>query len=229
MWAIASSGLMRLWSLPIRAPPVRSYIHIADPSARDSLRGITPTLAEHGQQEGQHLHQVGRVAAQPLALGQGLVDQADVALLEVAQPAVDHLGGLRRGAGGEVVALHQARCAGLARRHRGRCPSRSRHHRSPARRSGCRPVVAGRRLDRRHRAWTARFRDRGRLRDRRGRGGRRRSGYVGIVTSASVGAVHPGHVMSRCAVLVGRAAVRWATDLADPDNNRCRLPLGWVP
>jgi hypothetical protein len=47
------------------------------------------------------------VAQQPLALAQRLVHQADVALLEVAQPAVDQLRALRRGARGEVVALDE--------------------------------------------------------------------------------------------------------------------------
>jgi hypothetical protein len=38
---------------------------------------------------------VWRVLEQSLALGEGLVDEADLALLEVAQAAVDQLGGLR--------------------------------------------------------------------------------------------------------------------------------------
>ena len=58
-------------------------------------------------QERQHLDEVRRVAAQPLALGERLVDEADVALLQVAQAAVDQLRGLRRRARGEVVALDE--------------------------------------------------------------------------------------------------------------------------
>ena len=50
-----------------------------------------------------------RVAAQPLALVERLVDEADVALLEVAQAAVDELGALRRRAAGEVVGLDEGR------------------------------------------------------------------------------------------------------------------------
>ena len=107
MWASASSAEMRLWSLPMRTPPVRSYIHIALPMARASLRLITPSFDEHRDEERQHLHQVRGVVAEALALGEGLVDEADVALLEVAQAAVDELRGLRRGAGGEVVALDE--------------------------------------------------------------------------------------------------------------------------
>jgi hypothetical protein len=52
---------------------------------------------------------VGGVLQQPLALAQRLVDEADVAVLEVAQPAVDELGRLRRRARGEVVALDEQR------------------------------------------------------------------------------------------------------------------------
>ena len=68
---------------------------------------MTPVLGEDRDEERQHPHEVGGVVAQPLALGERLVDEADVALLEVAQPAVDELRGLRRRARGEVVALDE--------------------------------------------------------------------------------------------------------------------------
>ena len=42
-----------------------------------------------------------------LALQERLADQAEVEVLQVAKPAVDHLRGAARGAGGVVVALHQ--------------------------------------------------------------------------------------------------------------------------
>ena len=42
-----------------------------------------------------------------LALDQRLAHQAEPAVLEIAQPAVDQLGGGRRGAGGEIVLLDQ--------------------------------------------------------------------------------------------------------------------------
>ena len=45
--------------------------------------------------------------AEALALGQGLVDEAELPLLEVAEAAVDELGGLRRGPRGQVAALDQ--------------------------------------------------------------------------------------------------------------------------
>ena len=46
---------------------------------------------------------------QALALAQRLVHEADVAVLQVAQPAVHQLRRLGRGARGEVVALDQRR------------------------------------------------------------------------------------------------------------------------
>jgi hypothetical protein len=45
--------------------------------------------------------------AQALTLVERLVHQADLALLQVAEPAVDHLRALRRGARGEVVLLDE--------------------------------------------------------------------------------------------------------------------------
>ena len=56
---------------------------------------------------------------QPLALGQRLAHQQERAVLEIAQPAVDELGGGRRGAGRQVVLLEQqhaqAAAGGVAR------------------------------------------------------------------------------------------------------------------
>ena len=63
--------------------------------------------AEQGDEEGEGRHQVRGVVQQSLALGQVLVHQAELALLEVPEPAVDQLGGLGGGPGGEVVLLHQ--------------------------------------------------------------------------------------------------------------------------
>ena len=66
-----------------------------------------PVLGEDGDEERQHVDQVRRRVAQDLALPQGLVDEADLALLQVAQAAVHQLRGLRGGAGGEVVPFDQ--------------------------------------------------------------------------------------------------------------------------
>ena len=107
MCASASAFFSRLWSLPMRAPPVRSYIHIALPSARATFGLMSPSFEKIGMRNGRSCTRCGRVAAQALALAQRLVDEADVAVLQVAQAAVHELGRLRRRAAGEVVALDQ--------------------------------------------------------------------------------------------------------------------------
>ncbi len=66
-----------------------------------------PVPPEQGDEEGEGRDQVGSVLEQPLALGQVLVDQAVLVLLEVAKSAVDQLRRLGRGPRSEVVLLHQ--------------------------------------------------------------------------------------------------------------------------
>ena len=44
MWARAASARRRRWTLPMRSPPVRSYIHIAEPRARATCLGMMPPL-----------------------------------------------------------------------------------------------------------------------------------------------------------------------------------------
>ncbi len=66
-----------------------------------------PGAPEEGDEEGERGDQMGRVVEQALALGEVLVDQPVLVLLEVAEPAVDELGGLGRGARGEVALLDQ--------------------------------------------------------------------------------------------------------------------------
>jgi hypothetical protein len=66
-----------------------------------------PVLGEDRDEERQDVDEVRRGVAQDLALAQRLVHEADLALLQVAQAAVDQLGGLGGGARGEVVALDQ--------------------------------------------------------------------------------------------------------------------------
>ena len=59
-------------------------------------------------QEGDGSHQVGRDhVEQQAALAQRLAHEVELHLLEVAQPAVDQLGGAARGPRGEVPGLHQ--------------------------------------------------------------------------------------------------------------------------
>ena len=91
----------------MRAPPVRSYIHRAEPRAR-AILGFDHAVP--GRTSGS-----GTAAAAPgagrCAAGAGARPgprrPAGLALLQVAQAAVDELRGLRRRARGEVVALDQ--------------------------------------------------------------------------------------------------------------------------
>ena len=53
------------------------------------------------------MDQVGGVVEEPLSLVESLVHEKEVALLQVAQPAVDQLGGPGGGAGCEVPGLDQ--------------------------------------------------------------------------------------------------------------------------
>ena len=89
----------------MRAPPARSYSHRAVPTDRAAA---TPPAESTGE-ERQRPHQVGGVGQQPLALGQGLGHESQLALAQVPQPAVDQLGRRRRRARGEVVPLDQGR------------------------------------------------------------------------------------------------------------------------
>ena len=57
--------------------------------------------------EAQPPHDVRRAAHQPFALGQGLAHQRELAVLQVAQPAVDQLGRRRRGVRRQIVLLAQ--------------------------------------------------------------------------------------------------------------------------
>ena len=99
------------------APASREVVEpqCARVGAGDGL-GDHAVLAEERDQEGEGRDQVRRVVEQALALGQVLVDEPELFLLEVADAPVDHLGGLRRGARGEVVLLDQGRAQPPARR-----------------------------------------------------------------------------------------------------------------
>ena len=70
-------------------------------------RSMIPSRVRIGIRNGSIVDEVRRVAQRDLALGERLVDEPELALLEVAQAAVHQLGRLRRRAGREVVALDQ--------------------------------------------------------------------------------------------------------------------------
>ena len=65
--------------------------------------GATSAVKRHHERQG--LGQVGGVAQQRAALVQRFADQRDVALGQIADTAVQQLGGARRGALGEIVGL----------------------------------------------------------------------------------------------------------------------------
>jgi hypothetical protein len=56
---------------------------------------VGTAAAEDGDEEGEGPYQVGGEAQQPLALGQGLVYETELALVQVAQAAVYEFGGAR--------------------------------------------------------------------------------------------------------------------------------------
>src|SRR5215470_8224496 len=73
------------------------------PHGDEPARGV----AVHGHQEGQRADEMGGETLQDLLLAEGLAHELEVEELEIAQAAVDQLGGLRGGAGGEVSLLEQ--------------------------------------------------------------------------------------------------------------------------
>ncbi len=66
-------------------------------------------LAEEGDDEREGLHEVRGVAEEALPLDEVLVHEKELPLLQVAKAPVYELGGLRRGAGGEVPLLDEGR------------------------------------------------------------------------------------------------------------------------
>ncbi len=97
-------------------PPTGEVVHPHRRAERSGdLARHDAVFGEDRNHERQHFHQMGRVAAQPLPFAQCLVDESNLALLQVTNASVNQLGALRRGARGEVVALDESR-AEAARR-----------------------------------------------------------------------------------------------------------------
>jgi hypothetical protein len=70
--------------------------------------GALPDVRDERVEERDRLDEVGRERVQQQsALGERLAHEAELELLEVAQPAVDQLARAARGAGGEVARLHE--------------------------------------------------------------------------------------------------------------------------
>jgi hypothetical protein len=69
--------------------------------------GDHAVAAEEGYEKRQGADELGCVVQKALTLGQIFVDQSELALLQVAQAPVDHFGGLRRSARGEVTLLDE--------------------------------------------------------------------------------------------------------------------------
>ena len=95
-----SARSRRAW--PTRVVAITSYMLSPIPIAPAAL-----VLAERRDQERRRVDEVRRELDHQLALEQRLADQAEVEVLQVAQPAVDHLRGAARGADRVVVALDQ--------------------------------------------------------------------------------------------------------------------------
>ena len=62
---------------------------------------------EHGDEEGEHAHEMRRVLEDSLPFREALVHQAELTLVEVPEPAVHELRAPRTGAGREVVPLDE--------------------------------------------------------------------------------------------------------------------------
>ena len=90
------------------ADPAGEVVH---PECAAEHPGETPVddapAREHGDEEREHAHEMRRVLERALPLVERLVDQTELALLEVTQATVDELRALRAGARGEVVAFDQ--------------------------------------------------------------------------------------------------------------------------
>jgi hypothetical protein len=80
---------------------------VVEPHADAHQDEAAPAASEYRDQERQRPHQVRRHALQRLPLAERLAHELEVPQLQVAQAAVDELGGLRRGAGGEVALLEE--------------------------------------------------------------------------------------------------------------------------
>ncbi len=89
---------------------------VVEGEAQAEFPGGGPLAGVEGVKEGQRADQAGSDAAQDAPLGAGIKDQAEFAVFQVADAAVDQAGGAATGADGEVAPLHQR---GTEAAHRG--------------------------------------------------------------------------------------------------------------
>ena len=97
---LAQLGLLA----PLADPGRRHHVVEVEPGAE---RAAALLLAEGRDQERRRVDEVRRQVDHQLALEQRLADQPEVEVLQVAEPAVDHLRGAARGALRVVAALDQ--------------------------------------------------------------------------------------------------------------------------
>ena len=97
--------------LPVSLPDAPTTCEVVHPERRGigtgHRLGDDTVPAEEGNEEREWADKVWSVVEQPLALGQILVHEAELTLLQVTKAAVNHLRGFRGRAGGKVVLLDQ--------------------------------------------------------------------------------------------------------------------------
>src|SRR5262249_5069605 len=81
--------------------------HVIHPQADPALPARQPRFAVKRQAQAERPYEMRSVLQQPTPLVQRLIDQLDVAVFKVAQPAVNELGGSGTGCGGEVALFDQ--------------------------------------------------------------------------------------------------------------------------
>ncbi len=92
--------------MPLCGGHPRHQIVEKEARPKGELARLAPAIA--WEEEANRVNQVGRrMEAQAFALAQGLEHEAHLALGQVAQTAVNQLGGMRRSRTGEVAAIDQ--------------------------------------------------------------------------------------------------------------------------